>query len=104
MYAAPVALSTCISQLTRAIYVIVITQPRGIFLIYMPKPEGRRPEGAGIYIRQITSSHVISDICHVTLHVQWNAADAISAIYFIEKHMRFECGCEIRHFCYVRYD
>ena len=36
-------------------YVLVITRPRRICLIYMPKPEGRRPEGAGIYIRQITS-------------------------------------------------
>ena len=77
------------------LYVTVITWPRGICLIYMPKPEGRRPEGAGIYIRQITSGRVISNICHITLHVQWSAADAISAIYFIERHMRFECGCEI---------
>ena len=49
-------------------YILVITRLRGICLIYMPKPEGRRPEGAGIYIRQITSGCVISDICHVTLH------------------------------------
>ena len=30
----------------------------------MPKPEGRRLEGAGIYIRQILSVHVISNIYH----------------------------------------
>ena len=39
------------------VYVIVITWAQGICLIYMPKPEG-----AGIYIRQIPSAHVISDI------------------------------------------
>ena len=50
------------------VYVLVITRPRGTCLIYMPKPKGRRPEGAGIYIRQITSGRVISDICHVTPH------------------------------------
>ena len=33
----------------------------------MPKPKGRRPEGADIYIRQIPSAHVITNICHVTL-------------------------------------
>ena len=46
------------------IYVIVIPWARGICLIYMPKPEGRRPEGAGIYIRQIPSAHVITNIFH----------------------------------------
>ena len=46
-------------------YVLVITWPRGICLIYMPKPEGCRPEGVG---RQITSGRVISDICYITLH------------------------------------
>ena len=30
----------------------------------MPKPEGRRPEGAGIHIRQIPSVHVINNIYH----------------------------------------
>ena len=43
---------------------IVIPWPRGICLIYMPKPEGRRPKGAGIYIRQIQSGHGISNIYH----------------------------------------
>ena len=46
------------------IYVIVIPWARGICLIYMPKPEGRRPEGAGIYIRKIPSAHVITNIFH----------------------------------------
>ena len=41
------------------IYVIVITWARGICLIYMPKPEG-----TGMYIRQIPSAHVISNIHH----------------------------------------
>jgi len=31
------------------VYVIVITWARGICLICMPKPEGHRPEGEGIY-------------------------------------------------------
>ena len=43
-------------------YVIVITWARGIRLIYMPKPEGHRSKGAGIYIRQIPRAHVISSI------------------------------------------
>ena len=46
------------------IFVIVIPWARGICLIYMPKPEGRRPEGAGIYIRKIPSAHVITNIFH----------------------------------------
>ena len=29
---------------------------------YMPKPKGHRPKGAGKYIRQISSTHVISNI------------------------------------------
>ena len=33
-----------------------------ICLIYMPKPEGHRPEGEGIHIRQIPSGHGISNI------------------------------------------
>ena len=86
------------------VYVIFMTRPRGICLIYMPKPKGRTPEDAGIYIWQITSGCVISNKCHITLHVQWKAADAISAIYFIERHMRFKCGFEIRCFCYIHYD
>ena len=45
-------------------YVIVITWAQMICQIYMPKPEGHRPKGAGIYIRQISSTHVISNIYH----------------------------------------
>ena len=40
-------------------------KPKG--RIYMPRPEGHMPKGAGIYIRQIPSAHVITNICHVTL-------------------------------------
>ena len=43
-------------------YVIVITWTQEICLIYKPKPKGRRPEDTTIYIRQIPSAHVISDI------------------------------------------
>ena len=32
--------------------------------IYMPKPEGRRPECVGIYIRKIPSAHIITNIFH----------------------------------------
>ena len=32
--------------------------------IYMPKPSGLWPSGLGIYIRQIPSAHVISNIYH----------------------------------------
>jgi len=46
-------------------YVIVITWARGICLIYMPKPEGHRPVGEDIYIRQIPIAHVISNIFHL---------------------------------------
>ena len=46
-----------------------ITWARGICLIYIPEPEGRRPEGEGIYIRQIPIAHVITNIFHyITLH------------------------------------
>ena len=31
---------------------------------YIPEPEGCRPEGKGIYIRQIPIAHVISSIYH----------------------------------------
>ena len=85
-------------------YALVITRLLVICLIYMPKAEGRRPEGVGIYIRQITSGRVISDICHVTLHGTMDAPDAILVIYFIERHKRFECGCEILRFCDVHYE
>ena len=30
--------------------------------------------------------------------LQWNALDEILAIYFIERHKRFECGYEILRF------
>ena len=40
-----------------SLHLIVILWPRGICLIYMPKPEG-------IYIRQIPSGHGISNIYH----------------------------------------
>ena len=43
-------------------YVIDITWARGIYLIYTPKPEDHRPKGVGIYVRQIPSAHVLSEI------------------------------------------
>jgi len=46
-------------------YIIVITWARGIYLIYMPKPEGFRLDGKGIYNRQIPIAHVISNIFHL---------------------------------------
>ena len=34
----------------------------------LTKNEGRRPEGVGIYIRQIPIAHVISDIYHLSIY------------------------------------
>ena len=45
------------------LYAIVITWAQEICLICMPNPEGHRLKGASIYIRQILSAHVITDIC-----------------------------------------
>ena len=42
-------------------YIIVIIWARGICLIYMPKPEGHRPKGAGIYIRHSGLWHAVSN-------------------------------------------
>jgi len=61
--------SKCISYMMICgkpiLYAIVITWARGICLVYMPKPKGHRPEGKGIYIRQILIAHVISNTFHL---------------------------------------
>ena len=36
--------------------------------IYALAREGRRPEGTGIYIRQIPLAHIISDIYHLSIY------------------------------------
>ena len=41
-------------------YISLVTWAIGICLIYMPQPDGRRPEGVGIYIRQIPLAYVIT--------------------------------------------
>jgi len=51
-------------------YVILIPQALVLCLIYTHKPEGRRPEGACIYIRQGTSACGISAMYHIA-HAGW---------------------------------
>ena len=70
------------------IYVIIITWAQGISLIYMSKPEGCRPEGMGIYIRQmfckLLYAHVICDVrTYTTLAIYPNLkVDNCSAIAY----------------------
>ena len=45
---------TVLTDIYIYIYVILIPQARVLCLIYTHKPEGRRPEGACVYIRQST--------------------------------------------------
>ena len=45
--------------------IFYITSAQGIYLIYIHKPEGQRPQGTGIYIKQIPSAHVITNIYHL---------------------------------------
>ena len=43
-------------------YVIVVSWALVICLICRPKPEGRKPEGVGVHIRQITRAHDTTDM------------------------------------------
>ena len=53
--------------------------------IYMPKPEGCRPEGTCIYIRQIPSAHVISNIYHFqhSIKICPNLQATIQLLYIV---------------------
>ena len=74
------------------VYVIVITWARGICLIYMPKPEGRRPEGAGLYIRKIPSAHVITNIFHFRHSKNLPKLTSIIRPLYIVTGTRCDCG------------
>ena len=75
------------------LYVIVIIWAGGIFLIYMPKPEGHRLKGADIDIRQIPSAHVITDIYLLRyFNKNWtNLMKTIAQLLYILWVLDFDC-------------
>ena len=46
---------------------MVIPCVRGIWLIYAPRARG--PQAEGVYISQITSTHGITNMCHLFVHI-----------------------------------
>ena len=84
-------------------YIALIPQALALCLIYTHKPEGRRPEGACVYIRQSTRACGISITCVPLSHLRSKGKASAYILYctgsgILTRYTHFgQCNISLQH-------